>query len=70
MDSSLTLDDLVSQSSLGRAAYVNRIESLTQMPLKEFVTNFRLKKAIALFNEQPDISVPNVVKKTGFSDPI
>ena len=34
MDSSLTLDDLVSQSSLGRAAYVNRIESLTQMPLK------------------------------------
>lgn len=70
MDSSLTLDDLVSQSSLGRAAYVNRIESLTQMPLKEFVTNFRLKKAIALFNEQPDISVPNVVKRTGFSDPV
>ena len=66
----LKLDDLVSQSSLGRAAYINQMETLTQMSPKEFITDFRLKKAIELLDTRPDLTVSAIFKQTGFSDPI
>ena len=69
-DPNLTIDDLVAQSSLGRAAYVSQIETLTKKSPKEFITEFRIKKAILLFDSHIGISVPDVVKSTGFNDPI
>ena len=69
-DANLTIDDLVAQSSLGRTAYINQMETLTKKSPKEFITEFRIKKAIALFDNNIGISVPDVVKSTGFNDPI
>jgi len=66
----LTYDDLIAQSTLGKAAYFNRLESLTGLSPKDFITDFRLKKALQIINRNPSLSVPDVALQVGFADPI
>ena len=66
----LTYDDLITQSTLGKAAYFNRLESLTGLSPKDFITDFRLKKALQIINRNPSLSVPDVALQVGFADPI
>ena len=70
-DTNLRYDDMIAQSALGRAAYYNELESLTGLSPKDFVTDFRLKKAIELVRQTRDeLTLSDIANKVGFSDPI
>ncbi len=64
----LKIDDLVAQSGLSREAYFEQMKELTGFSPKEFINDFRMKKAI-MFLENTSVSITDIAQKTGFSDP-
>ncbi len=68
-DSDLKIDDLVSQSGMSRTSYYNQLKSLTDKSPKEFISDFRLKKAIMYLAKSED-TVSEIAYKTGFNDPV
>lgn len=69
-DSNLRYEDMIAQSTLGRAAYYNKLETITGMAPKEFVTDFRLKKAIELMNQNREMPITEIAAKVGINDPV
>lgn len=68
-DAELKIDDLVTHSGLSRVDYLDRLKALVDQSPKEFVNDFRLKKAIQLLQQTND-NVSEIAAKTGFSDPV
>lgn len=68
-DPELKIEDMVVQSNLGRTAYYNQMRELIGQTPKEFVNDFRLKKAV-MFLENTNDSIVDVATRTGFTDPI
>ena len=68
-DPDLKIEDMVAQTNLSRTAYYNQMKELTGQSPKEFVSDFRLKKAI-MFLENTNDSIVDVATKTGFNDPV
>ena len=69
-DAGLRYEDMIAQSTLGRMAYYNELQTFTGMSPKDFVTDFRLKKALQLLEEDNGLSVSEIATKTGFNDPV
>ena len=65
----LRIDDMVAQTNLSRTAYYSQMKELTGQTPKEFISDFRMKKAI-MFLENTNVSIIDVATKTGFSDPV
>ena len=65
----LKIDDMVAQTDLSRTTYYSQMKELTGQTPKEFLSDFRLKKAI-MFLENTNDSIIDVATKTGFSDPV
>lgn len=68
-ESTLKIEEMVAQSNLGRTSYYNQLKSLTDMSPKEFISDFRLKKA-AMFLENTNEPISEVAYKYGFNDPV
>lgn len=68
-DSALKTEDMVTQSNLGRVAYTEQMKELTGQTPKEFIADFRMKKAI-MFLENTDLSIAEIAFKTGFVDSV
>ena len=68
-DPNLKIEDMVAQTNLGRTAYYNQMKELTGQSPKEFISDFRLKKAI-MFLENTNDPIVDVATKTGFNDPV
>ena len=69
-DTEMTHDDLAAQSSFARTEYFNKLKTYTGMTPKEFMTKYRLKKAIQLFDEDSSLSLKEIATGAGFSDMI
>lgn len=67
-DSNLKIEDLAGQSGLSRTMYYNEIKSLTGLSPKEFLSDFRMKKARMML-EKTDLTVAEVAYNCGFNDP-
>ena len=65
----LKIDELVQQSKMERSDYVSRLAKITGLVPKDFISDFRLKKAI-MFLENTHDTVAEIAEKTGFTDPI
>ena len=65
----LKTDDLVEQSKLSREEYISQLKELTDQTPKEFINDFRLKKAVMLLENTED-TVEEIAKKTGFAEPL
>ena len=65
----LKIEEMVAQSGLSRTAYYSLLKELTGMSPKDFINEFRLKKAI-MYLENTDIHIGEVAYKTGFADPV
>lgn len=68
-DPDLKIEDMVAQTTLSRTAYYTQMKELTGQSPKEFISDFRLKKAI-MFLENTNDSIIDVATKTGFNDPV
>lgn len=68
-NSDMKVDDIVAQSSLSRTSFYNQLKALTGLSPKEFVSDFRLKKA-SMFLENDGYTIAEVAYKTGFNDPV
>ena len=69
-DGDMTVEDMISQSTLGHTAYYNTLQSFTGMSPKEFLTDFRLKKALQLLDEDSELTMSEIASSTGFNDPV
>ncbi len=65
----LKVEQMIAKSGLEHDEYVEQLKALTGKTPKEFISDFRMKKAI-IFIENTSDSVALIAEKTGFSDPI
>ena len=63
----LKVETMVEQSGLSRDAYTKQMKGLIEQSPKEFITEFRLKKAI-MYLENTDDSIADIAEHTGFAD--
>ena len=68
-DSNMKVEDMVSQSRLSRTSFYNQLKTLTGLSPKEFVSDFRLKKAM-MYLEKDTCTIAEVAYNTGFNDPV
>lgn len=66
-DPNLNIDKFVSQIGVSRMQLYRKINALTNMTVKEFVNDIRLKRAEQILSEKK-ISVSEVAYSTGFND--
>ncbi len=66
---SLKIDEMVAQSNLNRESYKMRLKELTGMTPKEFVNDFRHRKAV-MYIESTDMPIADIAAKTGFDSSI
>ncbi len=69
-DGNMNVEDMIAQSTLGHTAYFNTLQSFTGMSPKEFLTDFRLKKALQLLDEDSELTMSEIASSTGFNDPV
>jgi len=68
-NASLKIDDMVAQSNLNRESYKMRLKDLTGMTPKEFINDFRHKKAV-MYLEKTDMAIADIATQTGFDSSI
>lgn len=61
--------DFAQQMAVGRSILFTKIKGMTGQTPNELITNIRLKKAIALLKDRPDLSISEISYKVGFSSP-
>ena len=66
-DPDLNIDKFVSQMGVSRMQLYRKINALTNMTVKEFVNDIRLKRAEQIFSEK-NISISEVAYSVGFND--
>ena len=69
-NANMKYEDIIAQSTLGRAAYYNKLETITGMAPKEFVTDFRIKKAQQLLKQDKETPIPEIAAQVGIIDPV
>ena len=69
-DTNMKIEDLISQSTMGRAMFYNQLQALTGLSPKQFVTDFRLKKAVSFLDNDNDVTISEVAERCGFGDPV
>lgn len=67
-DTDLKIDDMAAESGLSRTMFYNELKSLTGLSPKEFVSDFRMKKAKMLL-EKTNRTVAEITYSCGFNDP-
>jgi len=67
-DSNLKIDDMATNSGLSRTMFYNKLKLLTGLSPKEFISDFRLKKA-KMFLEKTNCTVAEITYNCGFNDP-
>jgi ligand-binding sensor domain-containing protein/AraC-like DNA-binding protein len=67
MNPRLRTDELMTMANMSRSYFHNRLNDLTGQTPEQYVTDFRLKKAIALL-EQSDRSIVEIAQMTGFGN--
>ena len=65
----LKTDDMVAQANMERTAYIEKMKELTGMTPKEFISNYRLKKA-TMYLENTTDSVAEIAARTGYVDSV
>jgi AraC-like DNA-binding protein len=65
----LKIEDLVEQSKHNRTDYYKQMKELTGQTPKDFVNDFRIKKAV-MFLENTNDTIAEIAAKTGFNDPL
>ena len=65
----LKIEDLVDQSKHNRTDYYKQMKELTGQTPKDFVNDFRIKKAV-MFLENTNDTIAEIATKTGFNDPL
>lgn len=68
-DSNMKIDDMVTASSMSRTSFYNQLKTLTGLSPKEFITDFRLKKAV-MYLENSTLTISEIAYNTGFNDPV
>jgi ligand-binding sensor domain-containing protein/AraC-like DNA-binding protein len=68
-ESNLKIEDMVANSPLSRTSYYNKLKTLVGLSPKEFISDFRLKKAM-MYLDNDDCTIAEVAYKTGFNDPV
>lgn len=66
---SLKIEDMASQSGLSRTSFYNQLKALTGQSPKEFVSEFRMKKAY-MYLDSSNMTISEIAYKTGFNDPV
>ena len=68
-DSHLKIEDMAAVTGMSRTSFYNELKALTGMSPKEFVTDFRLKKA-CMYLSQNTRTIAEITYLTGFNDPV
>jgi ligand-binding sensor domain-containing protein/AraC-like DNA-binding protein len=68
-DANLKIEDVAAHFSISRTSYYNKVKELTGMSPREFIKEFRIKKAM-MYLEHDDCTVAEVAYKCGFNDPV
>lgn len=66
---SLKIEDMATHSGQSRTSFYNQLKALTGQSPKEFVSEFRMKKAY-MYLENSNITIAEIAYKTGFNDPV
>ena len=64
------VEDMIAQSTLPRSSYFSEIEKYTGMTARDFITDFRLKKALQLLDIDSELTISEIATATGFNDPV
>ena len=65
----LKVEDMVAQSGMNREDYTQQLKELIGQSPKEFISDFRLKKAI-MYLENTDDTLSEIATKAGFADAV
>lgn len=65
----LKIDNMVKITNMSRTAFYTQLKTLTGMSPKEFISDFRLKKA-CMYLKMDNSNIAEVAYKTGFNDPV
>ena len=68
-DANIKIEDMVHKTNMSRTAFYTQLKSLTGISPKEFVSEFRLKKA-CMYLEKDSCTIAEVAYRTGFNDPV
>ena len=60
---------MASQSGLSRTSFYNQLKTLTGQSPKEFVSEFRMKRAF-MYLDSSNMTISEIAYKTGFNDPV
>lgn len=64
------VEDMIAQSTLPRSSYFSEMERYTGMTPRDFITDFRLKKALQLLDIDSELTISEIATATGFNDPV
>lgn len=68
-DSQMRIEDMVQESGLSRTSFYNHLKQLTGLSPKEFIRDFRLKKA-CMYLKKGNCTIAEIAYLTGFNDPV
>lgn len=68
-ESTLKIEEMVDHSHLSRTSYYTQLKTLTGLSPKEFISEFRLKKA-CMYLELNTYTIAEVAYRCGFNDPV
>lgn len=68
-DANIKIENMVRKTNMSRTAFYTQLKTLTGMSPKEFVSDFRLKKA-CMYLENDTCTIAEVAYRTGFNDPV
>lgn len=68
-DANVKIEDMVHMTNMSRTAFYTQLKTLTGISPKEFVSEFRLKKA-CMYLEKDTCTIAEVAYRTGFNDPV
>ena len=65
----MKIEDMAAGSGLSRTSFYNQLKALTGQSPKEFVSDFRMKKA-KMYLKGGNMTIAEIAYKTGFNDPV
>ena len=68
-DTHLKTDEMVTLANMSRSSFYNRLNELTGLTPEQFLSDFRLRKAIALLDDSGR-SIMEIARLTGFGDAV
>lgn len=68
-DANIKIEDMVHMTNMSRTGFYTQLKTLTGMSPKEFISDFRLKKA-CMYLEKDTCTIAEIAYRTGFNDPV